>query len=406
MFGMELLSFHETGSGISAQVLDRATGSVREVQCQYVVAADGSRSRVRERLAIEMHGAAALMDVVTIHFCAELRERLPFQPNFLHFVQNDDVFGMFLPTNAKSRWAFAVPVGAAQSPSPRRAAELVRQGTGVGDLELEVLATVPWTMQADCAERMRVGNVFLAGDAAHRMTPAGGLGMNTGIQDVHNLCWKLAAVLQGSAGPALLDTYEVERIPIARYNVNRSAALISGAGEADGRTALDVDLGFIYESTAVIADGTVFSQTACGAYEPSARPGARAPHHWLGRDPSRHSIVDVFGPHWTLLSGPRDGWRCAADAVASELSVPLRHRIVPLGMETDDGGAAWRALYGIEDGGAVLVRPDGHVAWRQSEAVLGQTEALRDALSAVLARTAGAQERLGIPVVKKAGSAA
>lgn len=398
MFGMELLSFHETGSGISAQVLDRATGSVREVRCQFVVAADGSRSRVREQLALEMHGAGALMDVVTIHFCAELRERLPFQPNFLHFVQNDDVFGMFLPTNDKSRWVFAVPAGASPL-SPQHAVELVRLGSGVTDLEVQVLAIVPWTMQADCAERMRSGRVFLAGDAAHRMTPAGGLGMNTGVQDVHNLCWKLAAVIHGSAGPALLDTYEVERMPVARYNVNRSAALIGGASAPSDRTALGVDLGFAYASTAVISDETLPMPRVGGEYEPTARPGARAPHCWLGRGANRYSVLDLFGPHWTLLSGHL-GWRSAADAVANGLSVPLRHRMVPLGGDSDDGGAvwraAWRALYGIGDAGAVLVRPDGHVAWRQSEAVQSPMRVLQDVLRTLLARKPADHVRLRI----------
>lgn len=369
MFGMELLGFTESASGVSAQVLERAAGSVHEVRCQYLIAADGSKSRVREQLAVEMHGAGELMEVISIHFCAPLREKLPFRPNFLHFVQNDDVSGLFLPTNDKSRWLFAVP----HSTADVSAVELVRRGVGLPDLEVQVLATVPWTMQADCADQFRVGRVFLAGDAAHRMTPAGGLGMNTGIQDVHNLYWKLAAAINGSAGPALLDTYEVERMPVARYNVDRSVGLITGAPGVDDRTALDIDLGVTYSSTAVIPDGTVPPQRAGGEYEPNARPGARAPHCWLEQGPNDYSVLDLFGPHWTLLSGSGDGWCSAAKAVASHLSVKVRHRAVPC-----------TAFYGIGEMGAVLVRPDGHVAWRQSAAVSNPSRALGNALESVL----------------------
>jgi 2-polyprenyl-6-methoxyphenol hydroxylase-like FAD-dependent oxidoreductase len=391
MFGMELLDFVETNSGISAKVLDRATGSVREVRCQYLIAADGSKSRVREQLAIGMYGAGSLMEVVSIHFRAPLKVKLPHAPYFLHFVQNGNISGIFLPTNNESRWVFAVPAGAGgisslQSMARERATEIVRLGAGVHDLEVNVLTTVPWTMQADCGERWRVGRVFLAGDAAHRMTPAGGLGMNTGIQDVHNLCWKLAAVIQGYAGSGLLDTYEVERMPVAQYNVARSVGLITGAGTENGRTALDIDLGFKYTSTAVISDGTSESTDVSREYEPTGRPGARAPHCWLGREPNRFSSLDLFGPHWTLLSSTRiETWGEAVNIACRELAMPLRHRMLGCIDENDDGCDAWRALYGIDDTGAVLIRPDGHVAWRQTNIDGAQTRGLRDALDAVLA---------------------
>jgi len=404
MFGAELLGFDETSGGITAQVLDRATGLIREVRCQYLIAADGSKSRIREKLEIGMRGPGELMEVVSIHFCAPLKDKLPQGPNFLHFVQNDAASGIFLPTNNESRWVFAVPAGAAggnsrELLSPARAVALVRLGAGVPDLELDVLGTVPWTMQADWAERMSAGRVFLAGDAAHRMTPAGGLGMNTGIQDVHNLSWKLAAVIHGAARPALLDTYEQERMAVAQYNVNRSVGLITGAGDVNNRAALDVDLGFTYESTAVVADGTVKSHCAGGGYEPTARPGSRAPHHWLGEGQSRVSVLDLFGPDWTLLSGQRgDTWREAADVVAKKKALPLRQHMVGCSGETADGGAAWRALYGIGETGAVLVRPDGHVAWRHFEAGRSQACALADAFDAVLAhkgQTACAERHIG-----------
>lgn len=391
-FGTELLGFEEVGDGITARIRDRATGEGYEVRCSYLIASDGSKSSIRERLGIGMSGAGVLGHTISVHFSAPLKRHLPRIPNFLQFVQNEDVFGIFIATDGDSRWVFAIPYDPEQGQSPdsftpQRAAELVRKGAGLPDLEVDVAGIVAWTMQADSAERWRVGNVFLAGDAAHRMTPAGGLGMNTGIQDVHNLCWKLAAVFQGWGGRDLLDTYETERRPVAEYNVGRSAALLAGGDSANSRTGLDVDLGFAYASSAIVPDGTGKPQRPDGDYAPVARPGSRAPHQWLGRGRRRVSLLDIFGPHWTLLSSTRGvAWCQAADVVANEFAVPLRHRMV-CREETDDGGEAWRELYGIEEGGAVLVRPDGHVAWRQPEASARPTLALRDALVSVGACT-------------------
>jgi 2-polyprenyl-6-methoxyphenol hydroxylase-like FAD-dependent oxidoreductase len=375
LFGTELLAFGQNVDGITARVMDLTTGVVREVRSKYLIAADGSKSRVREQLGIAMQGAGELMQNVSIHFAAPLREHLPQGPNFLHFVQNDDVSGIFLPTNGDSRWMFAVPQASVPM-SSERAAELVRKGAGVPDLEVDVLGTVSWTMQADLAERCRLGSVFLAGDAAHRMTPAGGLGMNTGIQEVHNLCWKLAGVLQGWAGAAHLDTYEDERMPVARYNVARSVNLITGA-DAGERTALDVDLGFTYESRAVVRDSSSALQISDGDYAPNARPGSRAPHCWLGESIDRISTLDLLGPRWTLLTGEGgELWRQSADAVTNQMGMPLVHRLI--------GGRAWRVLYGVDECGAVLVRPDGHVAWRQTTRVSSPALHLGAALRSVL----------------------
>jgi putative polyketide hydroxylase len=382
LFGTELLGFEQSGEGVIAQIGDRATGQVCEVRCRYLVAADGSKSPVRQRLGIGMSGAGVLGHTISIHFSAALKHYLPRTPNFLQFVQNEDVMGIFIATNGESRWVFAVPDDPDQGQSSgsftlERAVELVRKGAGLPDLDVEVVGIVPWTMQADSAQRWRVENVFLAGDAAHRMTPAGGLGLNTGIQDVHNLCWKLAAVVQGWAGPDLLDTYETERRPVAEHNVDRSVAIITG-DSGYGRTGLDVDLGFTYASPAVLPDGSELPHRADGDYEPVARPGSRAPHVWIdrGRDPV--STLDLFGPHFTLLTGLRgERWSRAADEVADDLGLP---------MVSHSNGGIWTSAYDVEETGAVLVRPDGHVAWRQPAAVPFPAMELRSVTSAVLSR--------------------
>jgi putative polyketide hydroxylase len=386
LFGTELLGFEEAGDGVSALIADRATGQAREVRSRFLIAADGSRSSIRERLGIGMRGVEALSHHVNIHFCAPLRRHLAQGPNFLQFIENEDVSGVFITTDAELRWVFGVTYDPEKGESPawftpERAAELIRKGAGVSDLEVDVTGIAPWKMQADSAERWRVGSVFLAGDAAHRMTPAGGLGLNTGVQDVHNLCWKLAAVLQGWAGPGLLDTYETERRPVAEYNVERSVALMTGDGSVNQRTAIDVDLGFIYASTATVPDGDSLPNppdNGEGVWQ--ARPGARAPHVMLGPG---SSTLDLFGPHFTLLAGARGkAWCHAASEIAGEFRVPLLAQTMRFG--------SWNAVYGLGDTGAVLIRPDGHVAWRSPSAPGSSAKEFRRVLETILSRGRGA----------------
>ena len=268
------------------------------------------------------------------------------------------------------------------------AVELVRKGAGVPGLHVEVLGIVPWKMEADSAERWRVGSTFLVGDAAHRMTPAGGLGMNTAIQDVHNLCWKLAAVLQGWAGPDLLATYEAERRPVAQRNLERSVVLVTGGG--GDAPAIDFDIGFNYASTAVIPDDAQVPERVNGDRALLVRPGARAPHAWLDGNRAS-STLDLFGPHFTLLAGIRGAsWRAGASEVACELHVPLLVQTTS-GIRGDEFGDEMpTAVYGIGENGAALIRPDGHVAWRRETAVTNATNELRNVLETVLSRRSAA----------------
>ena len=364
-FGTELVGFEETDRGITAQIVDRATDRASEIRCRFLIAADGARSPIRERLGTEMRGPGALMENVSIHFRAPLRQLLGHEPDFIHFVENDGP-AAFAPTDNGSRWMF---VAAGQAPSTTRAIELIRAASGVPDLEVEILGMVPWTMQADWATRWRSGHIFLAGDCAHRMTPAGGHGLNTGVQDVHNLCWKIAAVLQGWAGSELLDSYQAERLPVAQFNATRSVALIAGDPHANDRSDADIDLGFVYESPAVIPDSDAVV---------TAQPGARAPHMWMGSEMFRTSTLDLFGPRFTLLAGSQDGpWCQAAETISRERGIPMAQRKM--------FGRPWHLLYGVEETGAMLVRPDGHVAWRRASAAADHSAELAAALSTILA---------------------
>lgn len=225
-------------------------------------------------------------------------------------------------------------------------------------------------MAAATAERFRAGRVFLAGDAAHLIPPAGGQALNVGIQDVHNLAWKLAGHLAGWAGAGLLDTYEAERRPFA-LAVTADAAANVAAGSGGQRVEQFSNrgrvLGVSYDSAAVIPDGTPPPQVdnPVTDYVPTARPGSRAPHLWLWRGDQRLSALDLYDTSFALLTGPAGRpWQQAAEQAAHKLGVPLESHLIgpdaPLVDRTDE----WLNLYGSAPDGAILVRPDGHVAWR------------------------------------------
>jgi putative polyketide hydroxylase len=244
------------------------------------------------------------------------------------------------------------------------------------------------------AERYRTGRIFLAGDAAHEMPPTGGFGLNTGVQDVHNLAWKLAAVLQDKADESLLDTYDRERRPQAERITQ--ASLLNALSM--GRTARQSEaklprreflneqgliFGARYVSSAVIADSVPPPETTDSVteYTPSAYPGCRAPHVWLHRGGERLSTVDLFGAHFVLLAGSHGAaWR---DAVAEQSHVPVNVHII--GEDVLDNDNEWQTAYDVGDGGAVLVRPDGYVAWRTR----GLPDHPKQALSAVLGHVLG-----------------
>jgi putative polyketide hydroxylase len=254
------------------------------------------------------------------------------------------------------------------------------------------------------AERYRVGRVFLAGDAAHHMPPTGGFGLNTGVQDVHNLAWKLAAVLHGWAGPGLLDSYEAERLPYGRAITEQALANARSLGRGEtldatppgalARPEFLNELGMIfgaqYESNAIVPDGTPPPKVANPVtdYEPSARPGSRAPHVWIERDAARLSTVDLFdGRRFTLLAGPEGGaWCNAARAAAERLGAPLDALTISAAASLADGEGRWLATYGLERDGVVLVRPDGYVAWRKASAPADPFVEVSGALERVLSR--------------------
>jgi 2-polyprenyl-6-methoxyphenol hydroxylase-like FAD-dependent oxidoreductase len=396
-FDTELESFTQDDEGVSATLADRRSGTREVVRARYMIAADGAQSGIREALGVAMLGQRDVYDSVNILLEADLRPWTAHRPSALYFIENDQLRGTFLTINAIDRWGFLVNSlksqgYRAQDFTPELCTRLVRLAAGVPDLPVRILGVAPWTASAHVAERYDHGRIFLAGDAAHEMPPTGGFGLNTGVQDVHNLCWKLALVLQGAAAPSLLATYHDERQPVGRAITEQSLTNAISMGRlqqtrqsASARPEYLNEIGMIfgatYQSRAIIADGSPAPDVAdlVTQYVPSARPGGRAPHAWLQKgDGGRVSTIDLVGSTFVLLAGSRaDDW-----LEASRDSNGLAITSLKVGDEgLADIDSRWHHAYGVDPDGAVLVRPDGYVAWRSASAAAPSR--LGEALAAI-----------------------
>jgi 2-polyprenyl-6-methoxyphenol hydroxylase-like FAD-dependent oxidoreductase len=371
------------GDDVCVTLLDRATGEHRDVYARYVIAADGAHSPTRSRLGIAMHGVERIGDYLSILFRADIASIVGPELIGLYLVQalGGPMPAVVLPTANDGRWLLAVPWAAAAPPADSLTATdlaaLVRRAAGRPDLAIDVIGHSLIGIGAEVAERFREGNVFLVGDAAHRTAPTGGTGMNTAIQAAHNLAWKLAAVLRGTAGSELLTSYEPERRPSGERNLLRSR------GQLQGISGVAADLGVVYSSGAVVI-GERDERPAVIEPTSPATVGSRAPHVWIERDGVRVSTLDFFGDGFVLLAGARGRpWRDAARVVARDLDIPLGAIVVD-GAEARDMSGRWLATYGIDADGAVLVRPDGHIAWRSDGSAADAVATLRQVVARVL----------------------
>jgi hypothetical protein len=239
---------------------------------------------------------------------------------------------------------------------------LVHEALGVADLAVEVLHGNRWTAAAQSAQRYSTGPVFLAGDAAHRFPPAGATGVSAAIHDVHNLAWKIAAVSRGHASEALLDSYAAEREPVGLRNADETGTawtrIFTGSGTPfAGRSLAQLDMGYQYRSAVITADDGPDADPPGADYQPTAAPGCRAPHLWLDTPRGRASTIDLFDRDFVLLTAPPGNpWRNAAAVASRKLGAPVKSHVID--------HPEWPRRYGVTPTGAVLVRPDGHVAWR------------------------------------------
>jgi putative polyketide hydroxylase len=318
------------------------------------------------------------------------------------------------PLDAAGRWLCQINVAPDQWSldyfTKERAREWVRAAVGVDTLEPEILSLGLWKMNATVVEKFVTGRVVICGDAAHQFPPTGGLGVNTGLQGMHNAMWKLALCVQGKAGWSLLATYHDERRDVSKritaqslqnsINVVRISTAAAGGGDSGMTTDevliasrrygnhLGVEFGAAYHSSAVVADGTSPPEVAdsYSDYVQTATPGCRAPHVWLGRADAQLSTLDLFGSGFTLLAAPEAQAWCDA-AVHARDALGVRIDVYRIGSPGLADNGSFAKAYGLNANGAVLVRPDGHVAWRAKSAPTG-VAALSDALSRILALNA------------------
>jgi putative polyketide hydroxylase len=388
--GTEMAALRQDASGVTIAVRDVDGGNERELRGRYLIAADGGHSRVRALLGIEYQGRGAFSKSLTIYFTADLSPWIGANAWSIIYVNNPVLAGFFRMNRAGRVGFLGVnaigdpkldpesAANAAVDVSEKRLIELVRAGVGQPDLPVQIDGFSRWRASADVAQRFSAGRVFLIGDAAHVMPPNGGFGGNTGIHDAHNLAWKLAQVIQGHASPRLLDTYASERQPVARFTVeqafSRYVARTAPWLQATQRTEpithdFDIEIGYLYGRDDVHADPRTTR----------ALPGSRLPHYWLERGGARVSTIDLTGRWLLLAAAGGEQWLGAARAAAQ-----VRNRL-PLdawrvGGELHDPAGRFAECCGICAGGAVLVRPDGFVAWRGESLTTDPAATVREAL--------------------------
>lgn len=405
-FSTELMNFDQDATGVTALVKDRETGEHTTVRADFLIAADGPRSPVRELLGIPQTGNGELFHNVSVTFRSErLIEVLGDLRFIVCYLMRPGADGALLPVDNATQWVFHAPwhpdTGETlEDFTDERCVEQIRNAIGVPDLDVEIGGKAPWHAAERVAVRYSSGRVFLAGDAAHEMSPTGAFGSNTGIQDAHNLAWKIAAVLDGAADISLLDSYEAERLPVARATSERASARSAEhshpgyappptMGGGPGSGILPTAMGYCYPRGAVVG-GDPERPIIPQAMRLMGDTGTRAPHMWLLRAGERISSLDLYERSFVLLSGAGTPWRGAAERVAEELpAVRLDAYTIGSGPDADllqETGADWAEAHGMNPDGALLVRPDGFVAWRSEGAVADPAATLLEVLTTVLQR--------------------
>jgi len=382
-FNCEYLSFEQNESGVCTKFRDINSDSEFILEADYLVGADGARSRIRDAIGAVMRGEKGLSRNYNIIFRAPgLAEAHPHGPGVMYWQVNSEMPSLIGPMDKDDKWFFMpTKLGEGVTFTDAEAVAAIRLSTGI-DLAYEILSSDEWTVNSLIADRYRQGRVFLTGDACHLHPPFGGFGMFLGILDSIDLGWKIAAVLNKRGGLGLLDTYEIERNSVHKYVVAEAVAnhqVLSGQlaqkgledeGEVGDRVravvgeaikikkqaefnSLGVVLGYRYEkSPIIIGDGSAFPPQHPSVYTPSACPGCRAPHAWM-EDGS--SLYDHFGDEFTLLLGCQVDSQLVALAKSQAIEAGVVLKVLKLDCPEID------TLYAAD---FTLIRPDQHVAWR------------------------------------------
>ncbi|KAL1885953.1 hypothetical protein Plec18167_001454 [Paecilomyces lecythidis] len=362
----ELLGFSQDDERVTALIRDK-DGSEYNIHASYLVAADGNRSFIREQLGIGREGRGHLQTLRSVLFRASSLDEYLKTGISQFSIENPDLKG-FLTTYGDGRWVLMFTDDIDRNETELKSA--IYNGAGRTDFDIEIITTGRWELNALIANKFSVGRIFLAGDAAHALPPnRGGYGANTGIEDVHNLAWKISHVLSGIVTPKLLETYDAERRPIAWLRHQQIFVRQDYKAHLKGSSASDqplidddaMEFGQLYRSDAVL-DAPEDRPPAMRPERWAGHPGTRAPHLWLTRQGQRISTLDLFQHEWILLS-ESDAWGDYMEQARQGLKLSIKHVYVGVDVHPEDS-AAFRDAFGISAKGASLVRPDGYVAWR------------------------------------------
>ena len=390
-FNTECLSVSQTSDSVTATLKDRDTGTITKVNPKYLIAADGANSPIRSSLDIPRTGKGNLGGhLLNILFNADLASKVYLREFSICTIERPEVTGVFTSIDNHEKWVFHLYYDEKKGQSasdfpPEKCKELVRLALGYPDIDINIVSAMPWEPSVRVATKMQAGRIFLAGDAAHQMPPWRGQGANSGIADVSNLAWKLAAMLDGHADAALLDTYEAERLPVGRY-----AAEFSGAA-ADERGIISTDRslknvvgllgcikymsghGYRYDSRVICKEDT--SPLGGITWKPwsisslvlgiDGSPGSRVPHLWVQWSGERITTLDLCVKGFVLLAGSEGtSWVQAAKEVRKSMGIDLVAHCLGPREELECAKGVFETAAGISSHGAILVRPDGFVVWR------------------------------------------
>ncbi len=439
----QYLSHIEDEDGVLSTCLDKLSNKEIKIRSKYLVGADGGNSKVAENIDLPFEGKMGVGGSMNILFKADLSKYVAHRPSVLYWVLQPgaDIGGIGMGLVRMIRpwnewlivWGYDI-----NQPAPKVdkdfATKVARDLVGDPELEIDLLSVSTWTVNNMYAKTMSKGRVFCAGDATHRHPPSNGLGSNTSIQDGFNLAWKLAYVIKDKAGAELLDTYSIERSPIAKQIVTRANQSIAEFGpifealgltdtqdpvkmkkNMDGRKqnspkaekqrqalreaiafkkyefdAHGVEMNHRYKSNSVLTEGDKepeFKKDKELFYQPTTYPGARIPHAWIyDKTGVKHSILDLCGKgNFSIITGiGGDEWLKAAKNIETQLGVKIQCNIIGPDQDFEDHAGEWSSIREISDSGLILVRPDQHICWRSKDMMSNSSEKLMDVMKKIL----------------------
>ena len=439
----QYLSHVEDEDGVLSTCLDKLSNKEIKIRSKYLVGADGGNSKVAENIDLPFEGKMGVGGSMNILFKADLSKYVAHRPSVLYWVLQPgaDIGGIGMGLVRMIRpwnewlivWGYDI-----NQPAPKVdkdfATKVARDLVGDPELEIDLLSVSTWTVNNMYAKKMSKGRVFCAGDATHRHPPSNGLGSNTSIQDGFNLAWKLAYVIKDKAGAELLDTYSIERSPIAKQIVTRANQSIAEFGpifEALGLTdtqdpvkmkknmderkqnspkaekqrqalreaiafkkyefdAHGVEMNHRYKSNSVLTGGDKepeFKKDKELFYQPTTYPGARIPHAWVyDKTGLKHSLLDLCGKgNFSIITGiGGDEWLKAAKNIETQLGVKIQCNIIGPDQDFEDHAGEWSSIREISDSGLILVRPDQHICWRSKDMMSNSSEKLMDVMKKIL----------------------